>query len=175
MASARAGSTFPHVDMIEPTDRYLTFLEPVYRELYSTNGSGPSYDPAVCAEQCNALTEYNSKHRVNEPPYINGAYPKCNMFNIFEVSEISNNNPLYFLCFFYSASWDSLYSTEMSGTDPEGRHLHAAMVRVYQRLDYTDPPLCALEECHGAQYYRGGNCSGWGPEYCTHPNAHLLE
>lgn len=175
MASARAGSTFPHVDMIEPTDGYLTFLEPVYRELYSTNGSGPSYDPAVCAEQCNALTEYNSKHRVNEPPYINGAYPKCNMFNIFEVSEISNNNPLYFLCFFYSASWDSLYSTEMSGTDPEGRHLHAAMVRVYQRLDYTDPPLCALKECYGAQYYRGGNCSGWGPEYCTHPNAHLLE
>lgn len=175
MASARAGSTFPHVDMIEPTDRYLTFLEPVYRELYSTNGSGPSYDPAVCAEQCNALTEYNSKHRVNEPPYINGAYPKCNMFNIFEVSEISNNNPLYFLCFFYSASWDSLYSTEVSGTDPEGRRLHAAMVRVYQRLDYTDPPLCALEECYGAQYYRGGNCSGWGPEYCTHPNANLLE
>lgn len=164
--------------MIEPTDRYLTFLEPVYREFYSTNGTGPSYDPATCAEQCNALTEYNSKNKVNEPPYINGAYPKCNMFQIFEVSLISDNNPLYFLCFFYSVSWDSLYSTEMSGEDPEGRKLHAALVRVYQRLDYTDAPLCALKKCEGgdgAQYYRGGNCSGWGPEYCTHPNARLLD
>lgn len=163
------------MDMIEPTDGYLTFLEPVYRRFYATNGTGPSYDPSVCAEQCNAVTEHNSKNRVNEPPFINGAYPKCNMFQIFEVSQISDNNPLYFLCFFYSASWDSVYSTEMSGTDPEGRHLHAAMVRVYQRLDYTDPPLCALEECKGAQYYRGGNCSGWGPEYCKHKSGRLLE
>lgn len=160
--------------MIEPTDGYLTFLEPVYREFYSTNGTGPSYDPSVCAEQCNALTDYNSKNKVNEPPYINGAYPKCNMFQIFEVSEISND-PLAFLCFFYSASWDSVYSTQTAVVDPEGRKLHAALVRVYQRLDYVDPPLCALKKCEGAQYYRGGNCSGWGPEYCRHPNARLLD
>ncbi|KAK2614699.1 hypothetical protein N8I77_001504 [Diaporthe amygdali] len=167
------GSTFPHSQMIEPEDGYLTFLE-VYREIYATDGEGPSYDPAVCAENCNALTKYNSKNRVNQHPYINGAYPKCNMFNMFEVSMISDNNPIAFVCFFYSTSWDSLYSTEMSGVDPEGRHLHASMVKVYQRLDYTDPPLCALEECKGAQYYRGGNCSGWGPEYCQH-KSDLLE
>jgi hypothetical protein len=161
--------------MIEPTDGYLTLLEPYYRGMYATNTTGPGYNPVVCAEKCNALTLYNSQNRVNEPPYINGAYPKCNMFNIFEISQISDNIPIYFVCLFYSASFDSLYSSETAGVDPEGRPVQAALVRVYQRLDYTDPPICALDQCSGPQYYAGGNCSGWGAEYCTHPNVTLLE
>lgn len=68
--------------MLEPTNGYVTFLEPVYREFYGTNGTDPSHDPAVCAEQYNAFTEYNSKNKVNEPPcqyQRNVAYPKCNL------------------------------------------------------------------------------------------------
>lgn len=56
--------------------------------------------PFPCLLNTHSVTEYNSKSRVNEPPYINGAYPKCNMFTILETSKISDNDPLYSLRFF---------------------------------------------------------------------------
>lgn len=163
---ALTNAIFAQNSLIEPTDGYRTYIGG-YRGYYTLGPGGPSYDPTWCAHKCNALSEYNSVNKVNTYPYINGAYPKCNMFTIFEDAMV-DGVPFSVVCWFFSTSWDSKYSTNVIGTDRKGRNLTATLVKIYQRLDYADPPICVLDTCAEAQYYRGGNCSGWGTDYCQH-------
>ncbi|ROV98011.1 hypothetical protein VMCG_07008 [Cytospora schulzeri] len=163
---AQENAIFATPELIEPTDGYPTYIGG-YRGFYTNRPEGPSYDPSDCARRCNALTNYNSVNKVNATPYINGAYPKCNMFSVFE-DATADGVPFSVVCWFFTTSWDSKYSTKVVGVDKAGRNLTASMVKIYQRLDYPDPPLCVLDSCEGAQYYRGGNCSGWGTSYCKH-------
>ncbi|KUI63702.1 hypothetical protein VM1G_10433 [Cytospora mali] len=163
----QSNTIFSADDLIEPTDKYPTFIGG-YRGFYARRPEGPSYDPTICAKKCNKLTIHNSVNKVNSTPYINGAYPKCNMFTIFEDVQ-TDAVPFSIVCFFFSTSWDSKYATTVVGSDRKGRKLTANLVKIYQRLDYPDPPICVLDSCDGAQYYSGGNCSGWGRNYCRHP------
>lgn len=163
---AGTDTIFPSHVLYEPTDGYPTLIGS-YRGYYAHGPGGPGYDPSDCAKRCNALTLYNSMYNVNATPYTNGAYPKCNMFTIFEDSTVASV-PFSTVCSFFSTSWDSKYSTTVVGQDRKGRNLTASLVRIYQRLDYPDPPICILDSCAEAQYYSGGNCSGWGTGYCQH-------
>lgn len=165
---ALVNAIFSTPELIEPTDGYQTYMGG-YRGFYVNRPEGPNYDPADCAQRCNALTDYNSVNMVNATPYINGAYPRCNMFSIFEDATV-DGVPFSTVCWLFSTSWDSKYSTRVVGVDRAGRNLTASLVKIYQRLDYPDPPICVLDTCDEAQYYAGGNCSGWGKDYCTHSN-----
>lgn len=63
------------------------------RDTYQVGSDQHYYNPALCARNCNEITDYNRISNVNPPPYINGAYPKCNMFAIFEDVLGGNRSP----------------------------------------------------------------------------------
>ncbi|ROV95271.1 hypothetical protein VPNG_08970 [Cytospora leucostoma] len=106
---AQASAVFAPSELVEPTDGYATLIGR-YRGFYVRGPVTPSYDPVFCANKCNAITQYNSINKVNATPFINGAYPKCNMFSIFEDAQV-DEVPFSVVCFFFSTSWDSKYST----------------------------------------------------------------
>lgn len=140
----------------------------MYRDTYRINGGEHFYNPALCAQKCNELTEHNRVNRVNTLPYINGAYPKCNMFTIFE--DLIGGHPQSVVCTFFQSSWDPQHANSRTGALPDGRNITANSFKMYQRLDYNASPICVLDSCKGSQYYAGGDCSGWGPGYCQHQN-----
>lgn len=140
----------------------------MFRDTYQIGGGEHFYNPALCAKKCNELTEYNRVYKVNTYPYINGAYPKCNMFTIFE--DLIGGVPQSVVCMFFQSSWDSQHSNIKFGVLPDGRNVTADSFKMYHRLDYKASPICVLDSYQGSQYYAGGDCSGWGPGYCLHQN-----
>lgn len=153
--------------LLEPVNNYYTSIG-MYRDTYRINSGEHFYNPALCAQKCNELTQHNRANKVNTPPYINGAYPKCNMFTIFE--DWISGEPQSVVCTFFQSSWDSEHAHVKFGGLPDGRNITANSFKTYQRLDYNFSPICVLKSCQGPQYYAGGDCSGWGPGYCQRQN-----
>lgn len=153
--------------LVEPVNNYTTGVG-IFRDTYQVDAGEHFYNPALCAQKCNEITEYNRVNKVNTPPYINSAYPKCNMFTIFE--DLIGGIPQSVVCMFFESSWDSHHANAKSGILPDGRNISTDSFKIYQRTDYSAPAICALEPCKGSRYYAGGDCSGWGSGFCQHQN-----
>ena len=66
----------------EPVGHYNTFLGSKRFDY----AEGWSFNPSICAHECNKQTEAGSRKSSNPPaPFSAGGYPKCVMFQAFEV------------------------------------------------------------------------------------------
>lgn len=151
----------------EPTGGYSTILEqkPLYYSYYDASATLDKYDPTICAHLCSNITDAATP----SSPFTNNAYPVCSMFVAYEL--IYNNTPVAMVCELYSSVWSSHYQSlrEVVAFGGEGERtviLYPNKVSVYQRKDYEYPPICAMEEYCGEDFYAGGDCSGWGQGYC---------
>lgn len=90
----------------EPTSHYSTVLEqePLYFSYYDTSHTLGKYDPTLCAHLCSNTT----KAATPAFPFINNAYPICNMFVAYE---LRHNGPLAMVCDLYSSVWSSHYQS----------------------------------------------------------------
>lgn len=148
-------------------------LEPVFH--YDTvlgfatypYAAGHKYDAEVCARACNARTaQAQAQAAAARPPqYRDGAYDKCNMFTVFEL--FRDDVPHAMVCLQYSAVWDDIYGTWTGDVAPDGQRYAPRLVEVYARADYPAPAICADEAKCGGRFHPGGDCSGWGGEYCS--------
>lgn len=150
----------------EPTGGYSTILEqkPLYYSYYDASATLGKYDPTVCAHLCSNITNAATPSL----PFTNNAYPVCSMFVAYE---LDYNYPLGMVCELYSSVWSSHYQSlreivAFSNGSETTVRLRPNRVSVYQRNDYQYPPICAMEEYCGNDFYAGGDCSGWGPDYC---------
>lgn len=150
----------------EPTGGYSTLLEQksLYYSDYDASATLDKYDPTVCARLCSNITNAATPSF----PFTNNAYPVCSMFVAYE---LRYNEPLAMVCELYSSVWSSHYQSlrEVVAFTGEGDRtviLQPNKVSVYQRTDYQYPPICAMEEHCGEDFYAGGDCSGWGKGYC---------
>lgn len=153
--------------LVEPVNNYSTVIGTL-RHTYHVGDGEHYYSPAHCAQKCNELSEYNRNYKNNTFPYMNGAYPKCNMFTIHEDS--IGGFPESVVCTFFQSSWDSQHAHAQSEVLRDGVNRSSSACKIYQRLDYDVSPICVLDSCKGSQYYAGGDCSGWGPGYCRRGN-----
>lgn len=151
---------------VEPTGNYNTILEkkPLYYSYYDASATLEKYDPTICADLCLNITNAATPSL----PFTNNAYPVCSMFVVYE---LRYKDPLAMVCELYSSVWSSHYQTlrEVVAYGGEGERtvtLQPTKVSVYQRSDYQYPPICAMEEYCGKDFYAGGDCSGWGQGYC---------
>ncbi|KUI74407.1 hypothetical protein VM1G_10021 [Cytospora mali] len=163
----------------EPTGNYNTLLK---REHLYYGASNPwhdeafhapftHYDPALCGRMCTSIT----KEAWALHPFINGAAAVCNMFVAYELQMRiptkyeKAGTPVSMVCELYSSVWSSRYQgvVEVQG-EVHGRHtmLKPTRVSIYDRGGYSYPPICAMEELCGEDYYAGGDCSGWGDGHC---------
>lgn len=151
----------------EPTGGYSTLLEqkPLYYSYYDASATLDRYDPIICAHLCSNITN------AAKPtfPFTKNAYPVCSMFVAYELRY--SNDALAMVCELYSSVWSSHYQTlrEVVAYSGEGETtvtLQPHKVSVYQRSDYRFPPICAMKEHCGKDFYDGGDCSGWGQGYC---------
>lgn len=150
----------------EPTGAYSTLLaqKPLYYSYYDASATLKRYDPSVCAHLCMNITNAATPSF----PFTNNAFPVCSMFVAYE---LRYNDPLAMVCELYSSVWSSRYQTlrEVVAFTGQGERtviLHPTRISVYQRSDYRYPPICAMEDQCGSEYYAGGDCSGWGQGYC---------
>lgn len=150
----------------EPTGEYGTLLgqSPLYYSYYDASATLEKYDPTVCAHLCSNITNAATPSF----PFTNGAYPVCSMFVTYE---LRYNIPLAMVCELYSSVWSSHYQSlrgvvAFGGEGERPVILRPNKVSVYQRTDYQYPPICAMEEYCGEDFYAGGDCSGWGQGYC---------
>lgn len=90
---------------------------------------------------------------------------------MFVAYELRYNDPLVMVRELYSSVWSSHYQTlrEVVAYGGQGERtvtLQPSRVAVYERSDYQYPPMCAMEEYCGKDFYAGGDCSDWGQGYC---------
>lgn len=150
----------------EPIGEYSTLVaqNPVYYNYYDANATLGKYDPTVCAHLCSNITNAATPAL----PISNKAYPVCNMFVAYE---LRYKDPLAMVCELYSSVWSSRYQTlrEVVAVIGDGERtvtLHPTKISVYDRTDYQYPPICAMKNQCGTDFYPGGDCSGWGQGYC---------
>jgi hypothetical protein len=174
---------------LEPVGGYETFIG-YDRFEYS---KGHAYNPVVCAEACNrrtadAMASVNTTLRGNKklshpvprdvevaddkhdgpaPPFVNGAYAVCNQFQAFEVH--SSGVPVLMACASYASVWDVTAYGTFTAEDRQmaRKDITVHNVGTYRRGDYKFKPICAKDQgCEGGKRYDGGDCSGWGKEFC---------
>jgi len=145
---------------------------------------GHRFDPSLCAAACNARTAANARDSTVSPspssqhhpppppsPLVPDAYFVCSQFAAFELHR--DAVPVTMVCVDYASVWDPAAYSTWTGAATAGAAGAASMppttahhVTVYRRRDYRYPPICADPRACGPRYFRGGDCSGWGPEYC---------
>lgn len=163
----------------EPTGNYNTLLK---REVLPYGASNPwhnppyyaiftHYDASLCGRMCSSVT--NSAQPTY--PFTENAKPICNMLVVYELQMRSSSQdhtagePISMVCELYSSVWSSHYQTvqEVAGfVASRPAVLRPAKVSIYDREDYSYPPICAMREPCGKDYYAGGDCSGWGGGHC---------
>lgn len=150
----------------EPTGDYSTLLKqlPMYYRSYDDSATFDQYDPTLCAHLCSDITN----EATPSFPFTNNAFPVCSMFVAYE---LRYKFPIAMVCELYSSVWSSRYQTlrqviAFSGEGDETITLQPTKISVYQRNDYQYPPICAMDDHCGTDYYAGGDCSGWGQGYC---------
>lgn len=163
----------------EPTGNYNTLLK---REVLPYGASNPwndpqflaiftHYDAELCGRMCSSVTN-EARPRY---PFINDAVPVCNMFVAYELQTRPHSQdemaarPVSMVCELYSSVWSSHYQSVREVPDfvaGQTAMLRPAKVSIYDRDNYTYPPICAMRKSCGKDYYEGGDCSGWGEGYC---------
>jgi hypothetical protein len=150
----------------EPTGDYDTVLmrKIMYYTSYDYTSTLGTYDPTVCANICSDITN----QALPSSPFINGSFPVCSMFVAWE---LRYDVGLAMVCEAYSSVWSSRYQTlrevfAFTGHERETIRLHPTKIAVFSRNDYPYPPICAMEDHCGNDFYAGGDCSGWGKGFC---------